>query len=171
MQLTTTRFGEITVDETAVISFSDGIPGFEHTRKFVLVPHKTTNGQSSAFRWLQCVEEPGLALPVVNPWSVQPDYAPTIPGSVLRNMEITDVRKHAQFFAVVTVPVGSPASVTVNLLAPILINRATRSGKQEIVQNEGYSIRTPLVAPLEASQKPSQPTRRKADREMAAAAA
>ncbi|HEY3329113.1 MAG TPA: flagellar assembly protein FliW [Capsulimonadaceae bacterium] len=145
MKLNTSRFGEISVDEKAIITFPDGIPGFEHTREYVLVPHKTAQGQSSPFRWLQSLEEPNLALPVINPWSVQPDYAPTIPGTMIKMLGIGDLREQAQFLTVVTIPANNPNGITVNLLAPILVNRDTKIGKQVIVQNENYSIRTPLL--------------------------
>ena len=145
MKLNTSRFGEISVDAKAVITFPDGIPGFEHTRQYTLVPHKTPQGQPSPFRWLQSLEEPSLAFPVINPWSVRPDYAPTVPGVSIKQLGIGDVREQAQFLAVVTIPQNNPAGITVNLLAPILVNRETKAAKQVIVQNESYSIRTPLL--------------------------
>lgn len=160
MKLTTSRFGEITVDEQAVIAFPEGIPGFEHTRQYVIVPHRTGSGQMSPFRWLQSVEEPGLALPVINPWSIRPDYAPTVPGLIIKQLGITDIREQAQFLAVVTIPVNNPGGITVNLLAPILINRLTNVAKQVIVQNENYSIRTPiLTAPMEPAREMARPKR------------
>jgi flagellar assembly factor FliW len=148
MNLSTSRFGEISISEDEIIIFPEGIPGFEHTRQYVLVPHKACQGRKSPFRWLQSIEEPGLALPVINPWAFRPDYAPTVPGPMIKQLGITDVWEQAQFLAVVTIPSSDPSSTTVNLLAPILINRQTKVAKQVIIQNECYSIRTPLVGGL-----------------------
>ena len=167
MKLTTSRFGEIIVDEKSVITFPEGIPGFEHTRQYVIVPHRTGSGQTSPFRWLQSVDEPGLALPVINPWSIRPDYAPTVAGLIIKELGITDVRAQAQFLAVVTIPTNNPGGITVNLLAPILINRTTHVAKQVIVQNETYSIRTPIAT---APTEPALELRR-SSRGLAAAAA
>jgi flagellar assembly factor FliW len=148
MNLMTSRFGEITIEEDELITFPEGIPGFEHTRQYVIVPHKAYTGKRGAFRWIQSLEEPGLALPVINPWVFRPDYAPTIPGQVLRQLGITDIFEQAQVMAVVTIPANNPAGTTANLLAPILVNRETRIAKQVIIQNESYSIRTPLLGSM-----------------------
>ena len=151
MNINTSRFGSITVDEESILSFPEGIPGFEHTRRYAIVPHRTMQGHASPFRWLQSLDEPSLALPVINPWSVRPDYAPTVAGLTIKQLGITDIREQAQFLTVVTIPVNNPAGITVNLLAPIMVNRITHVAKQVIVQNESYSIRTPILTlPVEA---------------------
>jgi len=145
MKLSTSRFGEISIEDTDVITFPEGIPGFEHTRQYVLVPHKASEKKRSPFRWLQSIEEPGLALPVINPWAVRADYAPTVSGSIIKQLGVASIRDQAQFLAVVTIPANNPGGTTVNLLAPILINRESKRAKQVIIQNENYSIRTPLM--------------------------
>jgi len=162
MQISTSRFGTVELDNESVIEFPDGLPGFEHTRRYFLAPHKTTEGSVSPFRWLQSVDEPELAFPVINPWTLRPDYAPTINSLVLKQMLISDFKSQAQFLAIVTIPKTNPSAITVNLLAPVLINRQHKMGKQVIVQNESYSIRTPLL---------SAPTAPHVERPLAAAAA
>ncbi len=39
MQICTTRFGSVTIDESQIVTFSEGLPGFETTRRFVFLPH------------------------------------------------------------------------------------------------------------------------------------
>lgn len=146
MQIMTSRFGPLEVEDDSIYSFPEGLPGFEHTRRYCIVPHKTSEGSTSPFKWLQCVDEPELAFPLINPWTVQPDYAPTINGAMLRQVGITDFKEQAQVMAIVTIPAQNPSAITVNLLAPVLINRRDRVGKQVIVQNENYALRTPLMA-------------------------
>ena len=97
MEISTSRFGPIELNDDSVLDFPDGLPGFEHTRRYFLVPHKTVGGQASPFRWLQCVDEPALAFPVVNPWTVRPDYAPTINALILNQMRISNFKEQAQF--------------------------------------------------------------------------
>jgi flagellar assembly factor FliW len=83
-----------------------------------------------------------------------------VPGSIIKQLGITDVREQAQFLAVVTIPLNNPNGITVNLLAPILVNRLTNVAKQVIVQNETYSIRTPVAtAPEAPTMTISRPTR------------
>ena len=144
MELETTRFGCIRVDEAKCYYFPEGLPGFDAARRFTLLPHRPEGGGDSPFRWLQSLDEGALALPVMNPWLACPDYAPTIPGLALLHLGITDVARQGRLYAVVTIPQGDPLGATVNLLAPILVNRETRQGRQVVLQQERYALRAPL---------------------------
>ena len=62
MQVDTTRFGIIEIEEKELIDFPWGIPGFEHLKSYVLLEYK--NGP---FQWLQSVEEPAVAFVVCPP--------------------------------------------------------------------------------------------------------
>lgn len=147
MQIETTRFGKITVEESSLYHFEDGVPGFDGDKHFVFVPHRLPDGQPSLIRWMQCVEEGALAFPVVNPWHVRPDYAPTIPGPVLRQLNIKDIHQQMRLYSIITIPPDDPTNITINLLAPIVVNRVERVGRQVLVQNENYPLRAPLSLP------------------------
>ncbi len=62
MQVNTTRFGTIQIEDKELVTFPWGIPGFESLKSFVLLEYK--NGP---FQWLQSVEEPGVAFVVCPP--------------------------------------------------------------------------------------------------------
>ncbi len=62
MQVHTTRFGTIEIEEKELIAFPWGVPGFEHLKSYVLLEYK--NGP---FQWLQSVEEPSVAFVVCPP--------------------------------------------------------------------------------------------------------
>jgi flagellar assembly factor FliW len=144
MQLDTTRFGSVSIDEEQVVTFPEGIPGFEDTRRYIFLPHPTAATNQSPFRWMQCLDNPTLAFPVVSPWRICADYSPTVPGLLLRELGIEDIREQAQIWSIVTIPASHPERATVNLLAPILINRATRQARQAVLLNDSYSLRAPL---------------------------
>jgi flagellar assembly factor FliW len=153
MQFETTRFGLIELEENKIINFPEGLPGFEYVREMALIPHPSATG--SPFCWLQCIDKNwdgagALALPVISPWVIDSEYAPTLPASSLSDLQISDIRAQAQFWAIVTIPPTDPSKATVNLLAPILLNSEARVGRQVLLRNERYSLRTPLS---------SQPTR------------
>ena len=139
----TTRFGTIEVDLDLVIHLSEGIIGFESCRDYVVVRHD----DKSAFRWFQSLQEPGVAFPVVEPFSFRPDYAPTISDTDARMLGLK-ADTPTLLFVVVSVPGNDPRAMTANLLAPIVINAPTRQGKQVIVQDEGYSTRHNLVTEM-----------------------
>ncbi len=132
----TTRFGTIKVETDLVIEFSNGLIGFEQYRRFVVIRPDA----QSAFRWLQALDEPSLAFPVLEPRLFRPTYAPTISDADARALSLqTDTP--VIVFAVVTVPSGSPRDMTANLMGPLVVNCITRVARQVIIQDDGYHTR------------------------------
>lgn len=149
----TTRFGEIEADADLIITFLDGIIGFENCREYVVIRHD----DSSAFRWLQSLDAPSVAFPVVEPCAFRPDYAPTISDSDARSLQLKR-DSSTLLFTVISVPAHDPSAMTANLLAPLVINGDTRQGKQVIVQDEGYTTRHEVLKELErAASLPKSP--------------
>ena len=148
MQIRTTRFGSVSIDESQIVTFPEGLPGFETTRQFVFLPHPGDLSGKSPFKWLQCVDEASgtdsLAFPVIDPWLIDPDYTPTIPSPALQELHLEQMQGRAQLWAVVTVPHDQPEDATANLLAPLLINRELRLGRQVALLGEKFHLRTPL---------------------------
>ena len=143
-QVDTKRFGPIDVDPDLVIEMLEGMIGFENCREYVVVRHD----DKSAFRWLQSLEKPDVAFPVVEPFSFRPDYAPTISDTDARILGLKQDTP-TLLFVVVSVPGGDPRAMTANLLAPIVINGLTRHGKQVIIQDEGYGTKHEVVKELQ----------------------
>ena len=70
MKLTTVRFGEIDIDESRIFDFVLPLIGFDMLKKFVILePNKET-----LFKWLQSVEDPGLAFPIISVSNLNFDY-------------------------------------------------------------------------------------------------
>lgn len=139
MQIDTTRFGIMQINEKLVIVFPDGIPGFEHTRRFVIIPVEG----SGNMHWLQAVEEPALALLVIDPFKYFQDYKCELSAADIAKLEITD-QKDALVLTTVTVPRNNPAGATTNLVAPIVINTKINKAFQIILNNSNYSTRHSL---------------------------
>ena len=59
MLVKTSRFGEVTVEDSAVITFPEGIVGFPDIRGFVMFD----GPEGTPFKWLQSTERPELAFP------------------------------------------------------------------------------------------------------------
>ncbi len=138
-----TRFGTIEVDEEAVITFSQGLFGFESYRRFVVL----CIDEKSPFRWLQSMEEPGLAFVVIEPRHFMPDYAPTISDADAEALGIGADTPYL-VFAVVTIPPGKPEEMTANLMGPIIVNAATRMARQVIVEDDCYSTKHVILQEL-----------------------
>ena len=69
MQIETSRFGPLEIDESTFIHFPWGIPGFEHIKRYVLIEHR--NGP---FQWLQSVDAPDTAFVVCPPEVLNVSY-------------------------------------------------------------------------------------------------
>ena len=63
MQVNTSRFGTVEVDDSRVITFPKGILGFPRFKQYVLIQP----GEETYFFWLQSVDAPDLAFVVTDP--------------------------------------------------------------------------------------------------------
>lgn len=137
MLINTRCFGEINLDENKIVTFESGLMGFEKYKRFTIL-YNIEDGKSK-ISWLQCVDEPSLALPIITPGVVKEDYNPTVEDEVLKPLgELTE--ENLVVFLTVTVP-SDIKKTTVNLKAPIIINADTRKGCQIIVENSDYEVR------------------------------
>lgn len=132
------RFGECSYLDSEVIEFPWGLPGFGHLRQFVVLQ---VNGQDG-FIWLQSLDDLNMALPLADPWSIFADYDPHLPqyAKVALSLE------NPEDFIILNVVVvtKNAEEMTMNLLAPLVINLKTRIGRQVMLENSDYSVREPL---------------------------
>lgn len=147
-QVLTGRFGTLEVDPDLVLTFPDGLIGFERCRRYIVV----RQDDRGVFRWLQSLEEPGVAFPIIEAGEFFSCYTPTISDGDAHLLELTS-EVPTLLFAVVTVPRSNPHEMTANLLAPLVINGLTRCGKQVIIQNEGYTTRHRVMDELTRNRK------------------
>ncbi len=140
LNIQTTRFGEIELEENRLVQFPEGMIGFPQMKSYVLLEHKP----GSPFMWLQSAEAPELAFVLISPQLIRKDYPRQIPfheGS----FEAEENGGEPLVFAIVTIPPGEPQKMTANLLGPVVIDVATRTGKQVILADSEYSTRHPIL--------------------------
>ena len=85
MKIQTKVFGEIEISEDKVITFVNGIVGFPELKRFVLL-HDEEKGTGAGIRFLQSIDEPGFAMPVMDPLVVKPDYDPRVSDDLLAQL-------------------------------------------------------------------------------------
>ena len=132
------RFGTFTYRESEVLTFPWGLPGFGGLRRFVAL---SLEGQEK-FVWLQSLDDVGVALPCVDPWQIFPDYAPQLPSYATSSLELGRPEDFVTLCVMVVTP--GAAEMTMNLLAPIVVNLRTGVGRQITLETGGYSVRTPI---------------------------
>jgi flagellar assembly factor FliW len=138
MQIETTRFGTIEIDEGKSIEFPEGLVGFPDARRFVLLEH----APQSPFHWLQSMDEPDLAFVVVDPLLIDPQYADAVPVEAWNDLGPAGVEP--LLLALVTID-RHEGRVTVNLVGPLVIHPETRKGRQLVLDESSYSIQHDIM--------------------------
>jgi flagellar assembly factor FliW len=120
--------GYVDVPPDRLLDFCGPILGFEAYRRFALVP----SPEAAPLHWLQCIDEPQLAFPIVAAEEIGMAYRP---GREL--MAKVRARQWDHIECWVLLAFSPEASgVRVNLRAPILVNSVTRRAAQVIVRDE-----------------------------------
>ncbi len=138
MKLLTTRFGTVEVPDKAVLFFSLGVLGFPEVRRYVMLDH----GQNTPLKWLQAVDKPELAFPMVPATDLVQDYHITVSPDDLAALAMESTNDLLAF-VILTIPNGAPERTTANLKAPIVMNPTTHLARQVLVEQD-YPIRYPL---------------------------
>ncbi len=150
MLVKTKYFGEIDLGEDKVLYFEKGLFGFEELKRYTIL-YDSEAEERPAISWLQSLDEPALALPVMNPGLVKPDYNPVVEDETLTYMgEITE--DNLILLVTVTVP-ADITQMTINLKAPIVINADTRKGGQVVAENQDYLIKYAIYDILQKSKQ------------------
>ncbi|MFV0464555.1 MAG: flagellar assembly protein FliW [Lachnospiraceae bacterium] len=133
MKANTRLFGEIEITEEKLIRFENGIIGFPDLRSFALI-FDEEKGVENSIMWLQSMDEPAFAMPVVKPTDLLPEYSPSVKEELL--LPLGDLTPDSTYLLVtVTVP-KEIEQMSVNLKAPFVINYQTGKGSQIIVDDE-----------------------------------
>ena len=140
MQIHTVNFGALEVPEDKVISFKEGLPGFPQLHRFVILELD----ELKPFHYLQALDDPPIALFIINPFIVDTAYKFQLTASDMEDIRSTNSAELATY-AVATIP-ENPNEATLNLMAPIVVNDRDRCGKQVILHESKYSVRHPLFA-------------------------
>ncbi len=141
MKIHTRIFGEIEIAEEKIITFENGIIGFPDLKRFTLL-HDEARGTDAGIRFLQSIEEPGFAMPVMDPLIVKPDYDPEVNDELLAAAgKITP--ENLVVLVTVTIP-KDLTKMTVNLQGPFVINAEERKACQVIVEGQDYPVKFPV---------------------------
>lgn len=139
MNVETTRFGTLEVDESTLISMPGGMLGFEDCKRFLLLQHRA----GSNFRWLQSVEEPAVAFVVVDPVTHFANYEVELSDRDVERLHLMDA-EDASVVVILTISSGG-RDISANLAAPMIINFRERIAAQVVLQSERYSTQHSLV--------------------------
>jgi flagellar assembly factor FliW len=144
------RFGTCTFNETDVLVFPWGVPGFDDLRSFVTLQLETQD----QIVWLQSLDDVSVSLPLGDPWSFFPDYDPKIPSFATLSLDL----EKPEDFTLLAVMVGTAGGPTfMNLFAPIIINLKTRTARQVPLDTTRYTVAMEIPVPAAAADGQAEP--------------
>lgn len=129
-----------TMPEIPVIDLVHPFPGFPDHRRFALVQLD----EDGVLCQLRSLDDPDLRFLVVPPVTFFPDYAPEVGDDVVADLQIESVD---DVIVLLVLNAGeSLSTTTANLMAPVVVNTATRRASQVILDDPALSLAAPLVA-------------------------
>jgi flagellar assembly factor FliW len=128
MNISTTRFGNLTIEEADVLTFIDGLIGMEECQRWVLL----ADAENSALAWLQSLERPEVALGVVSPRRFVPDYQARVAKREIAPLGL-DNPSDAQVLAIIS---NAGGTLTLNLKAPLVVHLTSRVGRQIVARDD-----------------------------------
>src|SRR5438874_12753585 len=99
-----------------MIRIPNGIMGFPEFTEFCLVDP----GDETLILWLQSLENPEIAFPVLEPKVFKTDYTARLSAAELRELKLENINQSA-VFSILTIP-EDVTQMTANVKAPIVIN-------------------------------------------------
>jgi flagellar assembly factor FliW len=138
MKVKSLKFGELEYCGQDIVRFDAGIPGFPNLKNFIIL----TSDEFQPFQYLQAVDDPPIAFPLINPNLLIKSYQVLLGPEDLKDLRGNDC-EGLLIFSIVTIP-ERIEHTTVNLLAPVVINSKTMLAKQVIQNGSSYSVRHPL---------------------------
>ncbi|BCJ87867.1 flagellar assembly protein FliW [Effusibacillus dendaii] len=123
-----------------IVKFPEGLPGIEAGHDFQLF----LPDPEGPFFELKSLKNEAITLVLTDPRPFFPHYRVELPIAELESIGITDEK--AARILVVTVLSDDVARITVNLLAPVVINIEKGLGKQVLLNNAEYGVRHPLFS-------------------------
>ena len=133
-----TRFGEFEFDDSEVVCFPHGVPGFEACRRFVLIMSEDLQPLSC----LQAIDAPHPSFLLVDPAEVYPGYRGDLTPADRAALGLESEDKTSLVWLVIVNV--EPENVSANLKAPIVINPSRMLGCQVLQNQVSYPVDWPM---------------------------
>lgn len=137
MEIETTRFGLLNVDDERIMTFPKGLLGFPDKTRYALIQTGTEN----YFFWLQSMDDANLAFVITDPSTFFKDYEVPVREELQTELGMTSLAT-AQVFVICN-KVGD--WLTGNLLGPIVVNAENRLASQVVLTEKKWTTRQPLM--------------------------
>lgn len=137
MNVKTSRFGMVEVDDRRIITFPAGLLGFSSYKRYVLLQPD----DDAVFFWLQSVDSPELAFVVTDPALWVKEFQVPIRREQMEELNLTKL-DGAQVLVIVN---KYDSSLTANLQGPLVVNTATCQAVQLVLAEKRWTTRHAIV--------------------------
>lgn len=127
---------ETAFDEKELITFKDGLFGFEEYKTFLPI---ATEEDSDSVIYLQSTEEEHLSFLLMNPFRLTEQYSPVLSAEDKRALG-TENEEDLSYYVLCVIKEPLEDS-TINLKCPIVVNALTRQARQVILESDEYGMR------------------------------
>ncbi len=138
MNVQTTRFGVVEIEDDKVISFPTGLLGFSSYKRYVLLQPD----EDAIFFWLQSVDAPELAFVVTDPSMWASEYEVPIRRDQMDELGLGKIEE-AQVLVIVN---KRGEALTANLQGPLIVNTRHLKGQQLVLADKKWSTRFEIMA-------------------------
>ncbi|PLS17871.1 flagellar assembly protein FliW [Bacillus sp. M6-12] len=147
MKILTKYHEETEIEESKIIQFEQGIPGFSDEQKFYILPF----AEDGSFSIMQSVQTPALAFVIVSPFTFFPDYSFKLSD---QNKEALQIVKEDDVSVYVILTIQEPfQKTTANLQGPLVINAEKKLGRQVLLNDSLYKTKHLLFSPSASEAK------------------
>lgn len=129
----TKNFGEIDIKDEDIITFNEGIYGFESLKRYIVL------NDDGPFGYLQCMDDPDTCFVIADPFVFNKDYAPDIKDDILKSVGIKDAKD--VLLIVIAVVTDDIKKTRLNLKSPIVINARQKKAVQVILDDDRWPIK------------------------------
>jgi flagellar assembly factor FliW len=151
IEIQSTRFGTLVVDDERIINFPNGLLGFPDHKRFALIQ----TGEENYFFWLQSADEPNLAFVVTDPAIFFKGYEVPLRDETRQDLglgapagdeeQTLTTLTAGTFLQVFVICNKVDEWLTGNLLGPLVVNAQNRLAQQVVLTEKKWTTRQPLM--------------------------
>lgn len=135
MKIDTKFHGTLDISNKQIITFKQGIPGFEKETQFIILELF----EGTLFKVLQSIHESYVAFIMCDPWMFESDYEFDLKESVIEELQIQSPES-LEVYNIMTISEDFSKS-TINLLAPIVVHPKQNIGMQVVLEGTKYTTK------------------------------
>lgn len=142
MEVMTKAKGKIEVAEDKILTFPEGLFGFEEYKTFALV-----DSDFEPFIWLQAINDENIAFLIIDPFLIFQEYEMDIDDDSLAKIGIKKP-EDIILMTIVTIP-SDGSTITANLQGPLVINKNNKNCLQVILNDNRWSTKVSIIDALQ----------------------